>query len=67
MPQSAAIFVKKQVLHQKGHFLCKKQATGLISATMLCDNIEKVKCFILEQIRINEFCPLTIIVLTTRI
>ena len=32
MPQSAAIFEKKN-LHQKGHFPCKKQATEAILAS----------------------------------
>ena len=37
MPQSAAIFEKKRVLHQKGHFPCKKQATEAILVAELCD------------------------------
>ena len=37
MPRSAAIFEKKKkkVLHQKGRFPCKKQATEAIWATEL--------------------------------
>ena len=37
MPRSAAIFEKKRVLHQKGGFPCKKQATEAILATELWD------------------------------
>ena len=38
MPLSAAIFEKiKQLLHQKGHFPCKKQATEAILAVELWD------------------------------
>ena len=37
MPWSAVIFEKKRVLHQKGHFLCKKQATEAIFVAELWD------------------------------
>ena len=37
IPRSPAIFEKKQVLHQKGHFPCKKQATEAILAKELWD------------------------------
>ena len=53
---------KKRVLHQKGSFPFEKQAFGLRVI-----NLEKVNSFILEQIRISEFCPLTSILLTTLI
>ena len=45
-------------IHHKGRFPCKKQAMETILATELWGkNLEKVNSFILEQIRIIEFCP----------
>ena len=65
MPRSPVFFEKnKQVLHQKGRFPCEKQAFGW---GVMIINLGKVNSFIIEQIGIIEFCPLTIIVLTTRI
>ena len=65
MPRSTAIFgEKKIVLHQKGHFPCEKQAFAPRSYGI---NLETITSFILEQIRISELCPLTIIGLTTGI
>ena len=65
MPRSAAIFEKKTSSSSKGgRFPCEKQAFWPRSYGI---NLKEVNSFILEQMRISDSCPLTIIVLTARI
>ena len=54
---------KKKSSSSKGSFPCENQAFAPWSYVI---NLEKVNSFILEQIRISKSCPLTIIMLTTR-
>ena len=57
MPRTTAIFKeKKRILHQKGCFPCEKQ---VFTPQIYGINLEKVNSFILEQIRISEFCLLS--------
>ena len=67
MPRLAAVFEKKTSSSSKGAWAIFPVKSKPFRPRSYVKNLEKVNSFILEHSRISEFCPLTIILLITRI